>query len=174
MYTGDSPHSLVTVLLSSDKADAEFDDNFFDCPFGGPDDPACTPYTGNYILNQLGIPYNYIQTGCLALMGFVLFYFLTSWILLRLIPVQITFSKQIKSNEREQGAVEAVVRAKSTDLRIPSEIMIRMHDLRLWIDKRSLTGRTRVNILQGITVDFEPGKLNVIMGPSGSSMKPGD
>jgi hypothetical protein len=84
--------------------------------------------------------------------------------------VHISFTKQITRNEREEGAVEAVVRAKSTELRIPTEITIRFNDLRLWIDKRNLMGRTKVHILQGITVNFEPGKLNVIMGPSGLSL----
>ena len=52
----------------------------------------------------------------------------------------------------------------------PAEITIRVQDLRLWIDKRKMFKRSKVDILQGITVDFEPGKLNVIMGPSGKQM----
>lgn len=118
-------------------------------------------------MSQLGIPRDYVTTGCLALVGFIAFYFFSAWLFLRFIPVQITFTKQVQSNEREEGAAEAVARAKSAELRTPTEIMIRMHDLRLWIDKKSLWRKSTVHILQGVTVDFEPGKLNVIMGPSG-------
>jgi len=149
-------------------SNVEFDDNFFDCPYGDATNPSCTPYTGNYILSQLGIPYNYIATGCLALAGFILFYFFTAWIFLRLLPVQLSFTRQIRPKEREQGVMEAVVRAKSTEMKIPTEITIRVNEMRLWIDKQSIIGRTKTHILQGITVGFEPGKLNVIMGPSGA------
>lgn len=111
-----------------------------------------------------------MTTGCLALMGFILFYMFTSWLFLQYLPVKITFSKQVQSSERENGTAEAVAHAKSAEQR-RAEITIRIQDLSLWINKRTLAmKRSRVDILQGITVDFEPGKLNVIMGPSGRSI----
>src|SRR6202011_4246609 len=90
---------------------------------------------------------------------------------LRFLPLQISFSKQIKSSEREAGAVDAVNRAKGAERR-PTEVHVRVRDIRLWIDKRKISGNTKVQILQGITADFEPGKLNVVMGPSGTSPSP--
>jgi hypothetical protein len=149
------------------EADIEFNDNFFDCPFGDASNPACTAYTGNFVMNQLGIPRDYVTTGCLALVGFVAFYLVTTILFLQFLPVQITFSKQVQSNERENGTAEAVARAKSADQR-PAEVVIHLQDLRLWIDKYGFK-RSKKYILNGITADFEPGKLNVIMGPSGTN-----
>jgi hypothetical protein len=145
---------------------SEFSNNFFDCPYGDENSPACTPYTGNYVMDQLGIPRDYVTTGSLALVGFVLFYIVTAWLFLQFLPVKVSFTKQVQTSQREKGIAEVVVRAKSTEQR-PSEITIRVQDLKLWIDKWTMFKYSAVHILQGITVDFEPGKLNVIMGPSG-------
>jgi len=117
-------------------------------------------------MDQLGIPRHYVTTGCLALMGFVLFYLVTAWLFLTLLPASMTFSKQVKSSERERGTAEAVARAKTSEQR-PAEVHIHLQDLKLWIDKLNLFKKSRVHILRGVTFDFEPGKLNVIMGPSG-------
>ena len=118
-------------------------------------------------MDQLGIPRSYVTTGCLALVGFMAFYIVTACLFLQFLPVQIQFSKQIKRSEKENRAAEAAVRAKTAEQR-PAEVNIRLQDLTLWIVKRGLFKKSTVNILQGITADFEPGKLNVIMGPSGS------
>jgi ABC-type transport system involved in cytochrome bd biosynthesis fused ATPase/permease subunit len=116
-------------------------------------------------LDQLGIPREYVTTGSLALVGFIAFYIIAAWLSLRCLPHQISFSQQVKSSEREIGTVDAVNRAKSAE-RQRAEIVVRVQDVRLWIEKRIYKRRT-VRILQGITMDFEPGKLNIIMGPSG-------
>jgi len=121
-------------------------------------------------MDQLGIPRVFITTGALAMMGFVLFYLITAWLFLQFIPVRMSFSKQVKSSEREEGTAEAIARMKSTEVR-PQEVTIRVQDLRLWIKRRGFQNRSDVNILQGITVHFKPGRLNVIMGPSGSPSK---
>jgi ABC-type transport system involved in cytochrome bd biosynthesis fused ATPase/permease subunit len=116
-------------------------------------------------LDQLGIPREYVTTGSLALVGFIAFYIIAAWLSLRFLPQQISFSQQVKSSEREIGTVDAVNRAKSAEQQ-RAEIVVRVQDVRLWIEKRIYKRRT-VRILQGITMDFEPGKLNIIMGPSG-------
>lgn len=121
-------------------------------------------------MDQLGIPRDFVTTGALAMVGFVLFYLITAWLFLQFIPVRMSFSKQVKSNEREEGTAEAVARMKSAEAR-PQEVTIRVQDLKLWIKKRIFQKRADVHILQGITVDFKPGRLNVIMGPSGSTFK---
>ena len=117
-------------------------------------------------MDQLGIPRSYVTTGCLALMGFVLFYILTSVLILQFLPHKMTFSKQVTSTENGEGIAESVARAKSAEQR-PSSLVIRVHDLKLWLEKRRWGKKGHIDILNGITVDLEPGKLNVIMGPSG-------
>jgi hypothetical protein len=151
------------------KSNLEFYNNFFDCPSGNQNDPACTPYSGNFIMDQLGIPRDYVTTGCLALCGFVVFYILTTVLILQFLPVHMTFTKQIKRTEQETGAAEAVARAKTAEQR-PAEVAIRIQDLRLWINKQGIRKRSLVHILQGVSANFEPGKLNVIMGPSGTAL----
>ena len=120
-------------------------------------------------MDQLGIPRDYVTTGCLALLGFVIFYILTTVLILQFLPVHMTFTKQIKRTEQETGAAEAVARAKTAEQR-PAEVAIRIQDLRLWINKQGIRKRSPVHILQGVTANFEPGKLNVIMGPSGITL----
>jgi len=159
------PTSNCSFVRKAD-IEIEFNDNFFDCPYGGEQDPSCTVYTGNYVMDQLGIPRNYVTTGCLALVGFILFYLLTSWLILQFLPVRLTFSKQVRTSEKSEGIAESVARAKRAEQRT-SNVTIRVRDLRLWLEKRRGGKRRHVDVLQGITVDFEPGKLNVIMGPSG-------
>jgi len=158
------------VFRGKNRVDIEFHNNFFDCPYGDKNNPACTAYTGDFVIDQLGIPRDYVTTGCLALTGFILFYIFTSWLFLQFLSVKITFSKQVQSGRRENGTAEAIAHAKSMEQR-RAEITIRIQDLSLWINKRTMAmKRLRVDILQGITVDFVPGKLNVIMGPSGRSI----
>ena len=148
----------------------EFADNFFDCPYGNVTNYACTPYMGNFVMDQLGIPRYFVTTGVLALMGFVLFYLVTAWMFLQFIPVRMSFSKQIPNNEREEMTVETVSRRKIAE-RKPQEVTIRVRDLKLWITKTVFRKQLNVHILQGITVDFVPGRLNVIMGPSGMTLQ---
>jgi hypothetical protein len=121
-------------------------------------------------MDQLGIPRYFVTTGALAMMGFVLFYLVTAWLFLHFIPVRMSFSKQVNSNEREEGTAEAVARMKSAEVR-PQEVTIRVHDLKLWIKKRGFQKHLELYILKGITVDFKPGRLNVIMGPSGCTLQ---
>jgi ABC-type multidrug transport system ATPase subunit len=118
-------------------------------------------------MDQLGIPRSYVTTGCLAVMGFVIFYILTSVLILQFLPHKITFSKQVTSTENGEGIAESVARAKSAEQRAAS-LVIRVRDLKLWLEKRRWGKKGQIDILNGITVDFEPGKLNVIMGPSGT------
>src|SRR5436190_560106 len=149
-YTGDLLRSVLTVFLTCDVVDAEFHDNFFDCPYGDKNSPACTAYTGNFVMDQLGIPRDYVMTGSLTIMGFIVFYILTAWLFLQFLPVKISFSKQVRSSEGENdGAAEAVARAKQSKQR-PAEITIRVQDLSLWIDKRRMFKKTKMDILQGI------------------------
>jgi hypothetical protein len=92
----------------------------------------------------------------------------TAWLLLKFLPLQLSVTKQIQpSGDGKDNTVEAVERAKSVERRL-AEVIVEARDLRLWVEKGWFGKMKRREILQGITVDFEPGKLNVIMGPSGN------
>lgn len=143
----------------------EFNDNFFNCPFGDESSPACTPYSGSYIMDQLSIPRSYVTTGCLALLGFVLFFILTTWIFLRFFPVRVSLTKQVYNSELENRNAEVIYINGSEN---HTKVSIHVRDLNLWIEKRGLNKRSERHILQRIHADFKPGMLNVIMGPSGT------
>jgi ABC-type transport system involved in cytochrome bd biosynthesis fused ATPase/permease subunit len=89
----------------------------------------------------------------------------TTCLFLQCLPVKISFSRQVRNSGREIAHAEAESRTKTSEQR-PAQINVRVQDLRLWIDKL-IFKRSTGNILQGITAEFEPGNLNVIMGPSG-------
>ena len=170
VYWGFAASTSNGVSIAKSQLMVEFNDNFFDCPFGDASNSACTPYTGNYVMDQLGIPRSYVATGCFALIGFFVFYMLTAWLFLQFLPVQIHFSKQVQSVDEGSRTAEAIIRAKSVDQR-PAEVTIRLQDLRLWVDKNALLKKSRVDLLRDITADFEPGQVNVIMGPSGHQIR---
>lgn len=158
----DSLLSVAMVVIPLISLMKEFNGNFFDCPFGDENSPACTPYTGSFIMDQLGIPRNYTSTGCLVLLGFVLFYILTTWAFLQFLPVQVSFSKQVHTREWVNRTLKSIPYVENV-----AKVTIRVRDLSLWIDRHVLNKRIETHILQGIHADFEPGMLNVIMGPSG-------
>lgn len=170
VYWGFAGSTSNRVSITKRLLMIEFNDNFFDCPYGDASNPACTAYTGNYVMDQLGIPRSYVATSCLALIGFFVFYILTGWLFLQFLPVQIHFSEQVQSPDEGSGTAEAIIRAKSVEQR-PAEVTVRLQDLKLWVDKRGLLKKSRVDLLQGITADFEPGQVNVIMGPSGYQIR---
>ena len=151
------------------KAKVEFNGHFFDCPFGDETDPACAAYTGTYIMDQLGISRAAVTKGCIALAAISLIYIVSAWLFLLLLPVQTTLSKQVKGYESALWTAEISSSARTVEQ--CTRVSVRVKDLTLWIDKWTISGKTSVKILEGITADFEPGKLNVIMGPSGRSLQ---
>ena len=101
-------------------------------------------------------------------MGFIIFYILTTCLFLQFIPNKISFSKEVQKVEKDNGPTEPVPYANSSKLRAAT-VTVRLLDLKLSVEKYVLFRKTTVNILQDIAADFEPGKLNIIMGPSGIS-----
>lgn len=117
-------------------------------------------------MDQMGIPRQYVRTGCLALAGFVIFYVFTSWLFLQFLPHNAKISKEIKSSTQENATAEMATR-DNTDSQSFMGVTIQLLDVKLWLNKYVPFKRTSVDLLQDITVKFEPGNLSVIMGPSG-------
>jgi hypothetical protein len=107
-------------------------------------------------------------TGCLSLVGFIIFYVLTTCLFLQFIPGKISLAKEVGKVGRDSGPVEAIAYTKISTPK-PATIAVRLVDLKLSVETYVRFRKTILNILQGITVDFEPGELNVVMGPSGMS-----
>ena len=140
---------------------------FYDCPFSDdPDDPACTQYTGRYIMTNLGFPPNWIWRPIVVLVAFVLGHYLLAGFLLQYNRFAMGIARARKTDmDLSAGKEKLTVRANEA-----RKVAISLDRYALEIKKRDvLRRRTRVlPILKPITAEFQPGQLNVIMGPSGS------
>lgn len=139
----------------------------YDCQEpGGVDNPDCKPYTGSYIVESLGFPFNSLWKPTLTLVAFALVFFFGSALLLKFQAAQLSISR-VRPNEKDHSAKMQNVFRPHPDVR---PISVTLDSYSLAIQKRSLTGRKsiKVSVLKPINTTFEPGLLNVIMGPSGS------
>ncbi|KAF2640204.1 ABC transporter-like protein [Massarina eburnea CBS 473.64] len=147
-------------------ASNEFAGSFYDCPFeGGLSNPACKEYTGDFILNSLGFPDDWIWRPILALFGFVIAFYFGAALLLKFWSAEIAMARARPSNMDASAGKEKMVARSQDEVRT---VTIRLDGYGLDIEKRSVKTRTTKSILKPLTVEFQPGTLNVIMGPSGS------
>ncbi|EWC46649.1 hypothetical protein DRE_04136 [Drechslerella stenobrocha 248] len=146
----------------------ELKDNFYDCPYGGPDDPACVEYSGNFVLESFNIPQNdWIWKSILATTAFPLFFYSVAGITLRILPVEVNVSRRRISKKDVSAGKEVMDDSPPAGA---AQIDVVLDDYTLGIRKKSFFGTTTLDkeILKGVTAEFQAGTLNVIMGPSGS------
>lgn len=146
----------------------EFTGAFYDCPLeGGPSNPACKEYTGDFIMDSLGLPNDWVWRPILALVGFLLAFYIGAGVLLKFWRAEIAMARARPSNSNR----DASAGKEEMSNRSPEEvrtITIGLDGYGLDIEKRSLRNRWTKEILRPLTTQFQPGSLNVIMGPSGS------
>ncbi|KAK0502128.1 P-loop containing nucleoside triphosphate hydrolase protein [Armillaria luteobubalina] len=144
---------------------SDFKGRFFDCPFGdAATDPNCANYRGDFIISSLAVPnMTWTYVPICAIVGMALLYVSGQILFLHLFKVSVSM---LGSQERPK---EKIRRASSTPITLtPNSIAGIDVDLTNYTLKvRPRRGRD-VKILQGITSCFEAGKVNVILGPSGS------
>ncbi|KAH7118947.1 P-loop containing nucleoside triphosphate hydrolase protein [Dendryphion nanum] len=144
----------------------EFTGHFYDCPLeGGASNPACKEYTGQFILDSLGFPDNWVWRPILALVGFVIAFYVGAGVLLKFWRAEIGMARARPSNTDASAGKEKMVTRSADEVRT---ITIKLDGYGLDIEKRSLRTRTTKAILKPLTAQFEPGTMNIIMGPSGS------
>ncbi|XDG05288.1 hypothetical protein ABKA04_004903 [Annulohypoxylon sp. FPYF3050] len=146
----------------------EFKDSFYDCPEpGGESNPACKPYTGQYIMDNLGFPRDWITRPIIAMLGFVLLFFVTSWVGLAFVKVEMSIARA-RASDTDLSAGKEKMNARS--IHEVRAIDVGLDEFSLKLDKRSATGKKlpTKTILNPVTATFQAGTLNVIMGPSGS------
>ena len=140
----------------------------YHCPAqGGTANPACQQYTGRYIMRSLGFPQDWVWKPILALVAFVLFFYVIAGLILQFWKVEMRISK-VQRTENDHSAGKEDIKARSRhDIRTAD---ITLSNYSLDIQKRNFWLRKieKRSILQPINTNFEPGLLNVIMGPSGS------
>ncbi|KAF3490953.1 ATP-dependent ABC transporter [Arthroderma uncinatum] len=143
---------------------------FYDCPYSkDPTNPQCKEYTGQFVIDSLGIPRNWIWRSIIALASFTLFFYILAGLILQFNKIDINVAQPRKAEKDLSVGKEKFVANTPGDNR---QVSIKLEKYSLDIQKRSLTRRglqsQTLNIIKPITTEFEPGKLNVIMGPSGS------
>jgi ABC-type multidrug transport system ATPase subunit len=143
----------------------EFTDSFYDCPVGGPSDEACKEYTGEFIMDSLGFPNDWVWRPILALTGYVFAFYAGAAVLLKYWNAEIAMARARPSNMDASAGKEKMSEQPSDAVRT---INIRLEGFGLDIEKRTLRTQTTKSILNPLTAEFQPGSLNVIMGPSGS------
>ena len=137
----------------------------YSCPDpGGTTSPACQQYTGAYIMQSLGFPQDWIMRPIWVLLGFVIVFFLGAGLILQFKNNSMGISRARKSDTDLSAGKEKMVE-QSYEAR---KVVIRLQEYGLEIEKRNLKKTPKLSILKSLNADFQPGILNVIMGPSGS------
>jgi ABC-type multidrug transport system ATPase subunit len=144
----------------------EFTNHFYDCPLpGGASNPACKEYTGQFILDSLGFPGNWVWRPILALVGFVFAFYLGAAVLFKFWKAELVMGRARPSDSDDSAGKEKLTVRSAEELR---RITIQLAEYGLDVEKRSLRSKMTKSILKPITAEFQPGVINTIMGPSGS------
>ncbi|KAK0436366.1 hypothetical protein EV421DRAFT_1739577 [Armillaria borealis] len=146
--------------------DNDFKGRFFNCPLGdAATDPNCVNYPGDFIINSLAVlnmTCTYIPI-C-AIIGIAVSYVIGQVLFLHFFKVNISMLGSKECPEDKSRHASSLTPVTLTPNSIVG-IDVDLTDYTLKVHPRR--GRD-VKILQGITSCFEAGKINVILGPSGS------
>jgi ABC-type multidrug transport system ATPase subunit len=146
----------------------EFVGQFYACPLpGGRSNPACAQYTGEYVMNSLGFPNDWVVRPIIVLVAFIVMFYSLAGLGLRYIRVEMSIARARNTDTDLSAGKEKMTLRSAEEVR-PVDIMLDKFALDL--DKRSALGKKlpTKTILHPLTAHFQPGLLNVIMGPSGS------
>jgi ABC-type multidrug transport system ATPase subunit len=144
----------------------EFTGSFYDCPLeGGRSNPGCKEYDGDFIMDSLGFPNDWVWRPILVLLGFAIAFYIGAGVLLKFWNAEIAMARARPSNMDASAGKEQMSEHAREDVRA---IDIRLEGYGMGVEKHSLRKRWTKPILKPLTADFQAGSLNVIMGPSGS------
>ncbi|KAF8460995.1 P-loop containing nucleoside triphosphate hydrolase protein [Kalaharituber pfeilii] len=147
----------------------EFDGTFYDCPYGGPEEPRCLEYHGDFILvDQLGLKKNWYTVPMIIISSMAVIFYIIAGLLLRFWTVDINISKpRVNDSGDASSGKERINTNQQSEVQ---KIDVGLDDVKLNIVKRGIlkSQNKKLEILKGVSTTFEAGKLNIIMGPSGS------
>ncbi|CAG7925873.1 unnamed protein product [Penicillium olsonii] len=142
--------------------------HFYDCPYSkDPHDPKCRQFQGQYIMENLGFPSNWIWRPIVVLVAFVIVHYLFAGLLLQYNRFAIDIAQARQSEGDASKAKSKIAIRPSEEVR---KVDISLEQYALEIRKKRFPWRAAqsLQVLRPITTQFQSGKLNVIMGPSGS------
>ncbi|KAG5940743.1 hypothetical protein E4U60_000318 [Claviceps pazoutovae] len=146
----------------------EFQGNFYDCPLeGGPSNPSCKQYSGDYVMESLGFPRNWVTRPIVILASYVALFMSLSVVGLHLVKVEMTIARSRTSDTDLSAGKEKLMAQSVPEFRA---IDVGLENFALGLEKRNAWGKKmpQKTILQPLTTTFPAGVLNVILGPSGS------
>ncbi|KAE8142807.1 P-loop containing nucleoside triphosphate hydrolase protein [Aspergillus pseudotamarii] len=138
--------------------------HLYDCPFSADlADPRCKQYTGRFVMDSLGMPKEWIWRPIVILWSMTCIFHLWGAIVLH-----------VKNPKPPLTPPERVCNPSSTEVGIRARydrsltpVSLCLEDYVLEAKRRNVTSITS-RICGPISTIFQPGKLNVIMGASGS------
>lgn len=160
----------------------QFTDFMGDCPYP-PSDERCFQYSGDYILEVLHFPANWIVLPIFVNVAWAIGFYAAAYLFLRFFRQNVSIAKKHVS-PKEQMA-EMMSRSEP----IAANITVKLLNIKVSVTRRSVNGVIKyakdkllfrktsenvalvsrnIDILRGITATFEPGSINAILGPSGS------
>lgn len=148
----------------------QFTDFEGDCPYESPED--CVSYQGKYIIHNLGFWDNWITVPIVVILCWSIGFYLVAGVILKFNKVDVALSKQVKSatpqekhNEELQTLGSMGDESNNTE---SLNIDVNLSNLCLGVRiKKARVSKEKV-ILDDISATFKSGKVNAIMGPSGS------
>jgi ABC-type multidrug transport system ATPase subunit len=146
----------------------EFAGHFYDCPLpGGESNPACAQYTGDYIMDSLGLPGDWIVRPIIVLLAFSIMFYVLAGIGFQFKPVSMSIAQARNSDTDFSAGKEKMTVRSAAEVRT---VDIALNKFALDLEKRTIWGKKlpTKTILHPVTAKFQAGLLNVIMGPSGS------
>ncbi|CAZ82409.1 unnamed protein product [Tuber melanosporum] len=152
----------------------EFTDKFFACPLpdASPQNPACLEYVGNFVLESLDFQRDWVRMPVMINVCWVLLFYLVAGLFFKFKPMDITVSGARPREEKDTSVGKEKMAATSDGASDTRDIEVVLDNIRLRVEKPDIKiiGKKGldVQILKGVSTRFEPGKLNVVMGPSGS------
>ncbi|KAM4065685.1 ABC transporter [Hirsutella rhossiliensis] len=156
-----------TFYAFSAYAGNEFQGSFYDCPSpGGPSNPACIQYTGEYIMESLGFPRDWVARPIIAMVAFTVLFCALSSVGLHFFKPGIAITRT-RTTDTDLSAGKETMAAPSAEVRT---VDLGLDRFALALDKTSIFGKKlpRKTILNPVDTTFQAGVLNIIMGPSGS------
>lgn len=147
------------------------------CPYPW-DDSRCDEYTGNYQLDTLGFPRNWINLPIGVLVAFWVGYLLIVWAGLRFRNYDLNVAKKKKNkiggndDENEDlGMMSSESLEDEKDSHKTDEVNINVKNITLSVkvreSKNPFKHRSDRVLLDNVTANFKANAVNVIMGPSG-------
>lgn len=149
----------------------QFQDYFGECPFpdASPENPLCQQYTGNFVLETLGFPQSWIAVPIIIDVCWAIGFYFLAYLFLKLIPVEVSVAQSPNSSMAHPSKNVIELEPNSISEQSFTKIDVNLENLSLSITK-SVAGfrKRKIDILNGVTASFAHGKLNAILGPSGS------